>query len=195
MSVTPEGKQAGRSDCQQARRGVLTRHHAWLLMYSQRSFSRALPLVFCLIPPRAWRVITRWKGLTRGAKAWSASQHPSHPNEALLDELRQRQLTAAGRTELRERVTAEHTSAHPGYWQGRRARYRGDRKNLFDNVCDDVTKPVSGCPSCFCSEQAVPYFTPSGYCVYTSASWVGKTCLPSRAMRCKPAITCSRFTK
>ena len=55
-----------------------------------------------------------------------------HPDEALLGELRQRQLTAAGRARLRERVAIEHTLAHVGYWQGRRARYRGDRKNLFD---------------------------------------------------------------
>jgi hypothetical protein len=55
-----------------------------------------------------------------------------HPDEALLGELRKRQLTAAGRARLRERVAVEHTLAHLGYWQGRRARYRGDRKNLFD---------------------------------------------------------------
>lgn len=55
-----------------------------------------------------------------------------HPDEALLGELRQRQLTPAGRAKLRERVAVEHTLAHVGYWQGRRARYRGDRKNLFD---------------------------------------------------------------
>jgi hypothetical protein len=33
---------------------------------------------------------------------------------------------------MRERVAVEHTLAHLGYWQGRRARSRGDRKNLFD---------------------------------------------------------------
>lgn len=55
-----------------------------------------------------------------------------HPDEALLGELRQRQLTTVGRTKLRERVAVEHTLAHVGHWQGRRARYRGDRKNLFD---------------------------------------------------------------
>jgi hypothetical protein len=55
-----------------------------------------------------------------------------HPDEALLGELRKLQLTPAGRTKLRERVAVEHTLAHVGYWQGRRARYRGDRKNLFD---------------------------------------------------------------
>jgi hypothetical protein len=55
-----------------------------------------------------------------------------HPDEALLGELRKLQLTATGRTKLRERVAVEHTLAHLGYWQGRRARYRGDRKNLFD---------------------------------------------------------------
>ena len=38
----------------------------------------------------------------------------------------------AGRAKLRERVAVEHTLAHVGHWQGRRARYRGQRKNLFD---------------------------------------------------------------
>src|SRR5881275_3207207 len=55
-----------------------------------------------------------------------------HPDEALLVELRQRQLTPAGRAQLRERVAVEHTLAHIGHWQGERARYRGLRKNLFD---------------------------------------------------------------
>ena len=54
-----------------------------------------------------------------------------HPGEALLAELRQRQQTPAGRAELRERVKVEHALAHVGHWQGRRARYRGTRKNLF----------------------------------------------------------------
>jgi transposase len=55
-----------------------------------------------------------------------------HPDEALLAGLRQRQATPAGRAKLRERVQVEHTLAHVGHWQGRRARYRGTRKNLFD---------------------------------------------------------------
>jgi DDE family transposase/transposase-like protein DUF772 len=55
-----------------------------------------------------------------------------HPDEALLAELRQRQHTPEGRAKLRERVAVEHTLAHVGHWQGRRARYRGTRKNLFD---------------------------------------------------------------
>jgi Transposase DDE domain len=55
-----------------------------------------------------------------------------HPDEALLIELRERQQTAQGRAKLRERVAVEHTLAHMGQWQGRRARYRGLRKNLFD---------------------------------------------------------------
>ncbi len=55
-----------------------------------------------------------------------------HPDEALLVELRERQLTPCGRAALRERVAVEHTLAHIGYWQGRRARSRGIRKNLFD---------------------------------------------------------------
>ena len=55
-----------------------------------------------------------------------------HPDERLLEELRERQATPTGRAQLRERVQVEHTLAHVGRWQGRRARYRGLRKNLFD---------------------------------------------------------------
>ena len=55
-----------------------------------------------------------------------------HPDEALLQELRERQQTPQGRAQLRERVAVEHALAHVGRWQGRRARYRGVRKNVFD---------------------------------------------------------------
>jgi Transposase DDE domain/Transposase domain (DUF772) len=55
-----------------------------------------------------------------------------HPDEALLAGLRHRQQTPQGRAELRERVAVEHALAHVGHWQGRRARYLGTRKNLFD---------------------------------------------------------------
>ena len=55
-----------------------------------------------------------------------------HPDEALLAELRERQQTPEGRAKLRERVAVEHTLAHVGHWQGRRARYLGIRKNLLD---------------------------------------------------------------
>jgi Transposase DDE domain len=55
-----------------------------------------------------------------------------HPDERLLVELRERQLTPQGRAKLRERVAVEHSLAHIGYWQGDRARYLGERKNLFD---------------------------------------------------------------
>jgi transposase len=55
-----------------------------------------------------------------------------HPDERLLAELRERQATASGRAKLRERVKVEHTLAHVGHWQGDRARYREQRKNLFD---------------------------------------------------------------
>jgi hypothetical protein len=55
-----------------------------------------------------------------------------HPDEALLVELRQRHQTPQGRARLRERTKVEHSLAHIGYWQGRRARYLGPRKNLFD---------------------------------------------------------------
>lgn len=66
---------------------------------------------------------------TTSAKGRSVS---IHPDEALLIELRQGQQTPEGRAKLRERVAVEHSLAHVGRWQGRRARYRGVRKNLFD---------------------------------------------------------------
>jgi transposase len=55
-----------------------------------------------------------------------------HPDERLLAELRAAQQTPAGRARLRQRVKVEHTLAHLGRWQGHHARYRGQRKNLFD---------------------------------------------------------------
>ena len=55
-----------------------------------------------------------------------------HPAESLLQELRQRQLTELGRSQLRERVSVEHSLAHISRWQGNQARYLGTRKNLFD---------------------------------------------------------------
>jgi Transposase DDE domain len=55
-----------------------------------------------------------------------------HPDETRLAELRHRQHTPEGRARLRERVQVEHALAHVGHWQGRRARYLGTRKNLFD---------------------------------------------------------------
>jgi transposase len=66
---------------------------------------------------------------TRSAQGRSVA---IHPDERLLAELRQRQQTAVGRAKLRERVGVEHTLAHIGHWQGDRARYWGERKNLFD---------------------------------------------------------------
>src|SRR6266496_4418253 len=66
---------------------------------------------------------------TTSAKGRSVS---IHPDEALFVELRQDQQTPEGRDKLRERVAVEHSLAHVGRWQGRRARYRGLRKNLFD---------------------------------------------------------------
>ena len=55
-----------------------------------------------------------------------------HPDEALLAEWRERPRTPHGRAKLRERVAVEHALAHIGHGQGRRARYRGVRKNVFD---------------------------------------------------------------
>lgn len=53
-------------------------------------------------------------------------------DEPFQHRLRQRAVTRAGRAQLRQRVEVEHRLAHLGARQGRRARYKGGRKNLFD---------------------------------------------------------------
>ena len=53
-------------------------------------------------------------------------------DERLQHRLRKLIATSKGRDQLRERVLVEHRLAHVGRKQGRRARYRGTRKNLFD---------------------------------------------------------------
>ncbi len=53
-------------------------------------------------------------------------------DEPFQHRLRQRAATRAGRAQLRQRVGVEHRLAHLGARQGRRARYKGIRKNLFD---------------------------------------------------------------
>jgi hypothetical protein len=53
-------------------------------------------------------------------------------NERLQHRLRKLVATPRGRARLRERVPVEHSLAHVGQRQGRRARYRSTRKNLFD---------------------------------------------------------------
>ena len=70
----------------------------------------------------------------RRAQCTTASQRSVsiHPHEPFLVELRARQRTAEGRAQLRKRVPVEHGLAHLGASQGKRARYLGVRKNLFD---------------------------------------------------------------
>lgn len=53
-------------------------------------------------------------------------------DERLQKKLRARLATKAGRLQLRERVGVEHRLAHIAARQGRRARYRGVTKNVFD---------------------------------------------------------------
>ncbi len=53
-------------------------------------------------------------------------------NERLQHRLHKHIATPRGRAKLRERVAVEHKLAHLVRRQGRRARYRGVRKNLFD---------------------------------------------------------------
>lgn len=80
-------------------------------------------------PQQACAVCSLQQRCTTSEKGRSVS---IHPDEALMQELRERQSTVAGRAELRQRTAVEHTLAHVGHWQGNRARYLGQRKNLFD---------------------------------------------------------------
>jgi hypothetical protein len=80
-------------------------------------------------PAASCRVCPVRERCTRSAGGRSVS---IHPDEKLMEELRERQLTAQGRAKLRERTAVEHGLAHVGYWQGDRARYLGVRKNLLD---------------------------------------------------------------
>lgn len=53
-------------------------------------------------------------------------------DEPLQKRLRKMARSKAGRQRFRERVPVEHSLAHIGQRQGRRARYFGTRKNLYD---------------------------------------------------------------
>ena len=55
-----------------------------------------------------------------------------HDDERLQKRLRTMSKSKSGRERLRERVSVEHRLAHIGQRQGRRARYNGTRKNLYD---------------------------------------------------------------
>src|SRR5262245_20302893 len=53
-------------------------------------------------------------------------------DEPFQQKLRAKMKTQRGRASLRKRTAVEHTSAHQLVHQGRRARYKGLRKNQFD---------------------------------------------------------------
>ena len=63
-----------------------------------------------------------------------------HPQEAMLQELRAAMHTADGRLTLRRRTTVEHSLARLDQIQGKKARYKGTRKNTLDvRRCATVT--------------------------------------------------------
>jgi len=55
-----------------------------------------------------------------------------HPQEALLQQLRATTRTSDGRAILRRRTTVEHSLARLDHTQGKKARYKGARKNTLD---------------------------------------------------------------
>jgi hypothetical protein len=81
-------------------------------------------------PPLCARCRLRTKCTT--ASAGSGRTVTIADDELLQHRLRKLMSTPKGRERIRERVAVEHRLAHLGRRQGRRARYRGTRKNLFD---------------------------------------------------------------
>jgi hypothetical protein len=72
------------------------------------------------------------RGACTSAQPGSGRSLTIHPHEPMHLELRQVARTREGRLALRERTPVEHRLAHLGQSQGRRARYIGQRNNLFD---------------------------------------------------------------
>ena len=68
---------------------------------------------------------------TSAAKATGRTVAIAH-DEPLQHRLRKLVASSKGRERLRERVKVEHALAHLSRKQGRRARYRDIRKNIFD---------------------------------------------------------------
>ena len=82
-------------------------------------------------PARVCGPCTKREACTRAAPPRGRSIS-IHPQEALLQQLTAAKQTPEGRAILRERVPVEHGLAHICNRQGRRARYRGLQKNIFD---------------------------------------------------------------
>ncbi len=55
-----------------------------------------------------------------------------HPHEAVRQQLRATTRTPAGRAILRRRTPVEHSFARLDHMQGKKARYKGTRKNTLD---------------------------------------------------------------
>lgn len=113
-------------------------------MYTKANFTLALA-THTLTCPAGQRVqafageTSRFRAATckacplRGQCTTSASGRSVsiHADEAFFEELRARQRTPEGRLALRHRVAIEHALAREIQVQGRKARYRGTRKNLL----------------------------------------------------------------
>jgi hypothetical protein len=76
----------------------------------------------------AWALRARWTKATRG----QGSSLSLREDEPFQQQLRTKMKTPRGRAALRKRTAVEHTIAHQWAHQGRRARYKGLRKNQCD---------------------------------------------------------------
>jgi len=95
---------------------------------------RTEPIVFgktVQFDPRTCDVCTLRSQCT-SARPGNGRSVSIHDDEPLQKRLRTMSKSRAGRQRFRERVPVEHSLAHIGQRQGRRARYMGTRKNVFD---------------------------------------------------------------
>ncbi len=82
-------------------------------------------------PAQACRACSKRSQCTT-SKGQAGRQIRISEHEPQQQRLRREASTPDGRARLRQRVAVEHTLAHLSQRQGRRARYFGTRKNLFD---------------------------------------------------------------
>ena len=82
-------------------------------------------------PTKTCRICTSRSNCTVAAPSKGRTVNIAQ-NEALQQRLREAAETPQGRIRLRQRVPVEHKLAHTVRRQGKRSRFRGHRKNLFD---------------------------------------------------------------
>jgi len=122
-------------------------------------------------------------------------------NERLQHRLRKLVATRRGRERLRQRIPVEHSLAHLGRRQGRRARYRGTRKNLFDlrrtAPCRTWKRSTVGSPQPTVrragGQRDYSVFKPFGVLTPASCRRRLRPAIPAASSASSPRATARRF--